>query len=153
MFETATLSYGPPSKRVWATAMGFTGQAVLIGCAVLAPLISPQTLGRAFLVTALVTPRRSAATAAAGSEGRAAIDPRSGHPNLQEHPHRAGQYSAHRGHDRRRSPGGRGQRAGRAWRHRRAAFAMECRAASWTSIIERSRAHDSGGAASRSGRS
>ena len=56
MFETATLSYGPPSKRVWATAMGFTGQAVLIGCAVLAPLISPQTLGRAFLVTALVTP-------------------------------------------------------------------------------------------------
>jgi protein TonB len=56
MFETATLSYGQPSKRVWATAMGFTGQAVLIGCAVLVPLISPQTLGRAFLVTALVTP-------------------------------------------------------------------------------------------------
>jgi protein TonB len=56
MFETATLSYGRPSKRVWATAMGFTGQAVLIGCAVLAPLISPQTLGRAFLVTTLVTP-------------------------------------------------------------------------------------------------
>ena len=56
MFETATLSYGPPSKRVWATAMGFTGQAVLIGCAMLAPLISPQTLGRAFLVTTLVTP-------------------------------------------------------------------------------------------------
>jgi protein TonB len=56
MFETATLSYGPPSKRVWTTAMGFTGQALLIGCAVLAPLISPQTLGRAFLVTPLVPP-------------------------------------------------------------------------------------------------
>ncbi len=56
MFETATLSYGPPTKRVWATAMGFTGQALLIGCAVLAPLISPQTLGRAFLVTALAPP-------------------------------------------------------------------------------------------------
>ena len=56
MFETATLSYGPSSKRVWATAMGFTGQALLIGCALLAPLISPQTLGRAFLVTTLVTP-------------------------------------------------------------------------------------------------
>ena len=56
MFETATFSDGPPSKRVWTTAMGFTGQAVLIGCAVLAPLISPQTLGRAFLVTTLVTP-------------------------------------------------------------------------------------------------
>lgn len=56
MFETATLSYGPPTKRVWATAVGFTGQALLIGCALLAPLISPQTLGRAFLVTALVPP-------------------------------------------------------------------------------------------------
>jgi len=56
MFETATLSYLPPSKRVWATAMGFTGQAVLVGCALLAPMISPQTLGRAFLVTTLVTP-------------------------------------------------------------------------------------------------
>jgi periplasmic protein TonB len=56
MFETATLSYGPPAKRVWATAMGFTGQAMLIGCALLAPLISPQTIGRAFLVTALAPP-------------------------------------------------------------------------------------------------
>src|SRR6185295_15805117 len=56
MFETATLSYGPSTKRVWATALGFTGQAVLIGCALLAPLISPQTLGRALLVTTLVTP-------------------------------------------------------------------------------------------------
>ena len=56
MFETATLSYGPPTKRVLATAMGFTGQAVLIGCALLAPLISPQTIGRAFLVTTLAPP-------------------------------------------------------------------------------------------------
>jgi protein TonB len=56
MFETAAFSYGPPTKRVWTTAMGFTGQAVLIGCAVLAPMISPQTLGRAFLVTGLVAP-------------------------------------------------------------------------------------------------
>ena len=56
MFETATFSYGPPTKRVWTTAMGFTGQAMLIGCALLAPMISPQTLGRALLVTTLVTP-------------------------------------------------------------------------------------------------
>ena len=56
MFETATLSYGPPTKRVWTTAMGFTGQALLIACALLAPLISPQTLGRAFLVTTLAPP-------------------------------------------------------------------------------------------------
>lgn len=56
MFETATFSYDPSSKRVWTTAMGFTGQAVLIGCLMLAPLVSPQTLGRAFLVTGLVAP-------------------------------------------------------------------------------------------------
>ena len=56
MFETATLSNGPSTKRVWATVMGFTGQALLIGCALLAPLISPQTLGRAFLVTTLAPP-------------------------------------------------------------------------------------------------
>jgi len=56
MFETTTLSYGSPSKRVWTTAMGFTGQAMLIACALLAPLISPQTLGRAFLVTTLAPP-------------------------------------------------------------------------------------------------
>jgi len=56
MFETATLSNGPSTKRVWATVMGFTGQAVLIGCALLAPLIWPQTLGRAFLVTTLAPP-------------------------------------------------------------------------------------------------
>ena len=56
MFETATFSYDPSNKRVWTTAMGFTGQAVLIGCLMLAPLVSPQTLGRAFLVTGLVAP-------------------------------------------------------------------------------------------------
>jgi protein TonB len=56
MFETATFSYDPSSKRVWTTAMGFTGQAALIGCLMLAPLVSPQTLGRAFLVTGLVAP-------------------------------------------------------------------------------------------------
>jgi protein TonB len=56
MFETATFSYGARTNRVWATAMGFTGQALLVGCALLAPLISPQTLGRAFLVTTLAPP-------------------------------------------------------------------------------------------------
>lgn len=56
MFETATLSYGPPTKRVWATALGFTGQAMLIGGALLAPMVFPQTLGKAFLVTSLISP-------------------------------------------------------------------------------------------------
>src|ERR1017187_9535487 len=64
MFETAAFSYDPSSKRVWTTAMGFTGQAVLIGCLMLAPLVSPQTLGRAFLVTGLVAPGAPPAPAA-----------------------------------------------------------------------------------------
>ena len=49
MFETAILSYGPPTKRVWSTALGFTGQAMLIGCALLAPMVFPQTLGQGLL--------------------------------------------------------------------------------------------------------
>ncbi|MEO8372120.1 MAG: energy transducer TonB [Candidatus Solibacter sp.] len=56
MFETATLSYGSPAKRVWATALGFTGQAMLIGGALLAPMVFPQTLGKAFLITSLTAP-------------------------------------------------------------------------------------------------
>jgi protein TonB len=56
--------------------MGITGQAVLIGCAVLVPLISPQTLGRAFLVTQLVTP---GAPPAPPPPGPPRIVPRSTH--------------------------------------------------------------------------
>jgi len=56
MFETAVLSYGTPSKRVWATALGFTGQALLIGTALLIPLVSPQTLGRAVWITSIAPP-------------------------------------------------------------------------------------------------
>src|SRR6266540_4261650 len=56
MFETATLSYGPSGKRVWTTAMGFTGQALLVACALLAPMISPQVLPRVTWLTTLTAP-------------------------------------------------------------------------------------------------
>jgi protein TonB len=46
MFETAVLSYGSPTKRVWATCAGFTGQALLVGFALLAPMIWPQVMPR-----------------------------------------------------------------------------------------------------------
>jgi len=36
--------------------MGFTGQALVIGCALLAPMVFPQTIGPAFLVTNLTAP-------------------------------------------------------------------------------------------------
>jgi periplasmic protein TonB len=44
MFETAVLSYGPASKRVWATCMGMTGQMLLVGTAILVPLLFPTAL-------------------------------------------------------------------------------------------------------------
>ncbi|MCU1237516.1 MAG: TonB family protein [Candidatus Solibacter sp.] len=56
MFETATLSYGPSGKRVWTTAMGFTGQALLVACALLAPMISPQVLPRVTWLTTIAPP-------------------------------------------------------------------------------------------------
>ena len=56
MFETATLDYGPATKRVWATCAGFTGQALLIGCALLAPMVWPQVIPRVALVTSLAPP-------------------------------------------------------------------------------------------------
>ena len=61
MFETATISYGPPSKRVWTTFAGVTGQALLLTCAVLAPLISPQALPRAAWSTKITAPGPPAA--------------------------------------------------------------------------------------------
>lgn len=56
MFETATLSYGPSGKRVWTTAMGFTGQALLVACALLAPMISPQSLPRVTWLISVAPP-------------------------------------------------------------------------------------------------
>ncbi len=56
MFETATLTYGPASKRAWTTFAGFAGQALLVTCAVLAPMISPQVLPRAAWITTITAP-------------------------------------------------------------------------------------------------
>jgi protein TonB len=56
MFETATLSYGPASKKVWTTAAGFAGQAALVACLVLVPLVSPAKIGKGFIMTMLVAP-------------------------------------------------------------------------------------------------
>uniref|UniRef100_Q01Y30 TonB family protein n=1 Tax=Solibacter usitatus (strain Ellin6076) TaxID=234267 RepID=Q01Y30_SOLUE len=56
MFETATLSYGPSGKRMWTTAMGFTGQALLVACGLLAPMISPQALPRVTWLISVAPP-------------------------------------------------------------------------------------------------
>jgi len=56
MFETATLTYGQGSKRVWGTFAGVTGQALLVTCAVIAPMISPAALPRAAWITGIEAP-------------------------------------------------------------------------------------------------
>jgi protein TonB len=56
MFETAVLSYGPPTKRVWATFAGFAGQAFLVGCALLAPLLWPQVIPKVAYVMSIAPP-------------------------------------------------------------------------------------------------
>ena len=56
MFETAVLSTGPQTKRVWTTFLGFAGQALLMTGLVLAPLISPQALPGVVWKTMTVAP-------------------------------------------------------------------------------------------------
>jgi protein TonB len=56
MFETANLSYGPPTKRLLATCAGVSGQAMLIGFALLAPMIWPQVIPHVAEAIAIVPP-------------------------------------------------------------------------------------------------
>ena len=56
MFETAILSSGPQTKRVWTTFLGIGGQAFLLTCLVMAPLISPQVLPRVVWTMQLAPP-------------------------------------------------------------------------------------------------
>jgi len=56
MFETAILSNGPRTKRVWATVAGFTGQVIVIGCALIAPLMFPQVIPKMAYVMSIAPP-------------------------------------------------------------------------------------------------
>jgi protein TonB len=44
MFEQEALSGGFAAKRLWSTCLGLSGEALLLACAALAPLVSPQAL-------------------------------------------------------------------------------------------------------------
>ena len=56
MFETALLSSGPQTKRVWSTLMGFSGQALLLSSLVLAPMIWPSTLPKVVWTSITLAP-------------------------------------------------------------------------------------------------
>jgi protein TonB len=56
MFEQSTIVYGPQSKRLWTTCLGMSSQVVLVATAVLGPMVFPQVLPTAQLVTRLLPP-------------------------------------------------------------------------------------------------
>src|SRR3954466_9872868 len=56
MFEQATFSSAPVSSRLWSTCAGITGQALIVGCMLLAPLIWPQVLPQLQSYVSLAAP-------------------------------------------------------------------------------------------------
>ena len=56
MFEQATLASGPAGKRLWTTFLGVTTQVMLVGGAVLAPMIWPQMMPHAQLLATFLPP-------------------------------------------------------------------------------------------------
>ncbi len=56
MFETAVLSSGPQTKRMWTTCLGFSGQALLLSALVISPMISPRVLPRVVWAVTLAPP-------------------------------------------------------------------------------------------------
>ena len=56
MFEQSTLPRGSTLKRFLTTSLGMTGQAVLVGCMLLAPMLWPQILPKATVMMMIAPP-------------------------------------------------------------------------------------------------
>ena len=56
MFELETVSNGFATRRLWNTCLGFTGEALLVACAALAPRVSPQALPHSRAIMAWLLP-------------------------------------------------------------------------------------------------
>jgi periplasmic protein TonB len=56
MFEQAILAPAPLGKRVWSTCAGVSGQVLLVGALILAPLVFPQVLPQVQSLVTLVAP-------------------------------------------------------------------------------------------------
>jgi protein TonB len=70
MFEQAALSSGFAAKRLWNTCLGFTGEALLVACAALAPLVSPQALPHSRAIIAWLLPTAPPPPPAAGNAAK-----------------------------------------------------------------------------------
>src|ERR1039457_3378671 len=56
MCDQLTLASGPAGKRVWTAFLGVTTQVVLVGGAILVPMIWPQIMPRAQLLATFLPP-------------------------------------------------------------------------------------------------
>jgi protein TonB len=71
MFEQEALSGGFATKRLWSACAGLTGQALLLACAALAPLVSPQALPHSRAIMAWLLPTVPPPPPPAGNAARA----------------------------------------------------------------------------------
>jgi protein TonB len=80
MFEQEALANGFVTKRLWSTCLGFTGEALLVACAALAPLVSPQALPHPQAIMAWLLPATPPPPPAAGN----AAKPRPARPPVEQ---------------------------------------------------------------------
>ena len=71
MFETEAVASGLAGKRLWNTCLGFTGEALLVACAALAPLVLPPALPHTQAVMAWLLPMAPPAPPPAGDRAKA----------------------------------------------------------------------------------
>jgi protein TonB len=79
MFEQEALAGGFVTKRLWSTCAGLTGEALLLACAALAPLVSPQALPHSRAIMAWLLPVEPPPPPAAGN----AAKPRPARPPVE----------------------------------------------------------------------
>jgi protein TonB len=79
MFEQEALAGGFATKRLWNTCLGLSGEALLLACAALAPLVSPQALPHSRAIMAWILPVEPPPPPAAGT----AAKPRPARPPVE----------------------------------------------------------------------
>jgi protein TonB len=71
MFEQEALSGGFATKRLWSTCAGLSGEALLLACAALAPLVAPQALPHPRAIMAWLLPAAPPPPPPAGNAAKA----------------------------------------------------------------------------------
>jgi protein TonB len=79
MFEQEAFAGGFATKRLWSTCLGLSGEALLLACAALAPLVSPQVLPHRRALMAWLLPTAPSPPPPAGN----AAKPRPARPSVE----------------------------------------------------------------------